>query len=184
MPSSCTETLQGRACAYLSERKLTVYHPVDSLNDTDYHNGGSKHYNAVRHVRPPTPRCELDVAHGRHHIRHGHRAGGSHQLEYSTEIAGQEADEGGTADEPRAEEDVAAHAERTIGVKVRLHHLSADKGLQGQRRQHVEAEAQPRHVDHGVVCGEVVQDVAQCLVAKHEEAGKGHYEARQRRDTD
>ena len=64
-----------------------------------------------------------------------------------------------------------------VGVKVGDHDLAADKGLEGQRRQHVEAEAQAGHVDHGVVGREVVEHVAQRLVAKREEAAERHDEA-------
>lgn len=69
------------------------------------------------------------------------------------------------------------HVERFAREVVVEHDLAADKGLERQRGEHVEAEAQARDVDHGVVRGEVVEHVAQGLVAEGEEAGEGHEEA-------
>lgn len=67
--------------------------------------------------------------------------------------------------------------EALIRIPVRQHDFATHKRLEWQRGQHVEPEAQPRNVDHAVVGGEIVEDIAEGLVAKGEEAGESHGKA-------
>ena len=69
------------------------------------------------------------------------------------------------------------HVERLAREVVVEHDLAADEGLEGQGGEHVEAEAQAGHVDHDVVAGEIVEHVADGLVAKGEEARERHEHA-------
>lgn len=52
------------------------------------------------------------------------------------------------------------HVEGLVREEVCQHHFTADKCLQGQGGEHVEAKAKTCNVDHGVVCGKVVEDIA------------------------
>lgn len=61
------------------------------------------------------------------------------------------------------------------------HDLAAHKGLKRQRGEHVEPEAEPCNRHHGVVGREVVEHIAQRLVAKGQEAREGHEEAGEHR---
>lgn len=67
--------------------------------------------------------------------------------------------------------------EGAIGIEVRLHDLAADESLEGHGGEHVEAEAEAGDVDHGVVAAEIVEHVAEGLVAEDEKAGQRHDEA-------
>lgn len=69
------------------------------------------------------------------------------------------------------------HIERLPREIVVEHDLAADKSLERERGQHVQAETQPRHVDHRVVGGEIIEHIAQGLVAKGEKPREGHQQA-------
>lgn len=73
------------------------------------------------------------------------------------------------------------HVERLPGEIVIEHHLSTDEGFQGERREHVQPKAQPCDIHHRVVGREVVEYVAERLVAKGEEARKRHEHAGEHR---
>lgn len=69
---------------------------------------------------------------------------------------------------------MSVHVEGLIREEVSHHNLAANKSLEGQCSEHVEAEAQTGNVDHGVVRGEVVQHISKCLVAKGEKSTESH----------
>jgi len=52
------------------------------------------------------------------------------------------------------------HVERFVGEPVVEHYFAADEGFEGEGGEHVEAETETGDVYHGVVGGEVVEDVA------------------------
>lgn len=52
------------------------------------------------------------------------------------------------------------HVERLPGEPVIKHDFSTDEGFERESSEHVESETETRDVDHGVVGGEVVEDVA------------------------
>lgn len=162
------------SCQFLPDTlrsvQLTVDHLVNRLNHTDHHHRTAKHNDPVRQIRSPTPRRQLDITHRRHDIRHGHRTRRTDQLKYRTKITSQKTNKRSTTNKSRTKQDVTLHREGSVRVKVRLHNLAADKRLQGHGGEHVEAEAQTCDVDHGVVAGEVVEDVAEGFVAEDEEA--------------
>lgn len=68
------------------------------------------------------------------------------------------------------------HVERIPGEPVVEHDLPTDKGFQRQSGEHVQPEAEAGDVDHGVVGGEVVEDVSEGAVAESQEADEGHEE--------
>ena len=63
---------------------------------------------------------------------------------------------------------------RLAGEVVLGHDFAAHEALERQSRDHVQAKAQARNVDHDVVCREVVQHVAFGHVAKRKVAAEGH----------
>lgn len=64
-----------------------------------------------------------------------------------------------------------------LGEPVIIHHLPADEAFEREGGEHVETEAEPRHVDEDIVGGEVVEDISLGQGTKGEEAGKRHGEA-------
>lgn len=52
------------------------------------------------------------------------------------------------------------HIERLSWEPVIEHHFTADEGFEGESGEHVEPETETRYVDHRVVGGEVVENVA------------------------
>lgn len=128
-----------------------MYHFIYRLNHTNDHDDNSKHHHCRSHVCAPAPRRQLNVAHGRQDVRHGHGTGCAHELKDDAQVARQHAQSRSTCNQCRADDEMPPDIKRLVGVKVRNHDLAADKCLQRQSRQHVEAKAQPRNVDHGVV---------------------------------
>merc|ERR1712000_211911 len=55
---------------------------------------------------------------------------------------------------------------------------AADEGLQRERGEHVQPEAETCDINPGVVAGEVVEHVAEGLVAEDEKPGQRHDETR------
>lgn len=69
------------------------------------------------------------------------------------------------------------HVEWLTGEPVIQHDFATDESFEREGGEHVEAEAEPGNVYHGIVGGEVVEDVALRERAEGEEAGEGHEEA-------
>lgn len=63
---------------------------------------------------------------------------------------------------------------RFIGKPVFVHDFTTHKSLEWQCGEHVEPEEEASDVHHQVVVGEVVEHVAQRLIAKGEIAGECH----------
>lgn len=74
------------------------------------------------------------------------------------------------------------HVEWLAGEVIIEHHLSTDECLQGEGREHVQTKAKPCNVHHRVVGWEIVEHIAQRLVAKGQEARKRHEHAGEHRD--
>lgn len=159
------------------QRDTTFNHLSNGLQHTHSHDGTPKRHDDPGHVRLPRPRGQLDVAQRRQDVGHGGGARAADQVKDGADVARQQAQHHGAEDQARGEEQVQVHVEGLAGKVVVEHDLAADKGLERQGREHVEAEAQPRDVDHGVVGGEVVEHIALRLVAEGEEPGERHDEA-------
>jgi hypothetical protein len=78
---------------------------------------------------------------------------------------------------------VSIGMKRLVCEPVFVHHLSAYKGFERQRGEHVEPEKETGNVHHQVVVREVVEHVAKRLVTKGEVARQCHNKARNQRDT-
>lgn len=70
-----------------------------------------------------------------------------------------------------------------IGKPEVVHNLAADEGFEGQRGQHVQAKEKAGDVDHEIVVGEVIEQIAFCLVTKGKVAKKSHCQACNQRDS-
>lgn len=57
-----------------------------------------------------------------------------------------------------------------LGEPVVVHDFSAHEGFKWKGRKHVEAETQPRNVDHEIIVGKVVEHVAEGLVTERKVA--------------
>lgn len=161
---------------------LTFDNLSNRLKCRNDHNAAPKRHNRHGHVRLPRPTRQLDVAKRWQDIGHGARARRADELKYGPQIARRDAEHHGRDDQARAKDEVQIHVEGLAGEVVVEHDLTAHKGLERERREHVEPKTQPRHVDHGVVGGEVVEDVAERLVAEGEETGQGHQQASEHAD--
>lgn len=68
---------------------------------------------------------------------------------------------------------------RFLGKVVVVHHLTAHKALQRQRRKHVQAKTKSGDLHNQMsLCWKVVQYVALCLVAKCKKPRNSHDETR------
>lgn len=74
------------------------------------------------------------------------------------------------------------HIKRLGREPIVEHDFAADEGFERKSSEHVEAETEACNVDHGVVGGEVIEDVALGEGAEGEEAGEGHKEASEHGD--
>lgn len=156
--------------------RLTVDHLVNRLEKANHHHCRPKHHSPISKVSPPTPRRQLDITHGRKNVRHGYRARCANQLEHCSQITRQQTQRHRTAHQGRAHDDVPLEVEVIVRPEVREHDLAADKGLKGEGGKHVEAKGETGDVDHGIIAREVVQDVAESLVAEGEETSERHDE--------
>lgn len=67
---------------------------------------------------------------------------------------------------------------RFVWEIVLVHDLPADEGLKRQRGEHVQTEEETCDVHHHVVVWEVVEHIAECLVAKGQVSRECHDETR------
>ena len=74
------------------------------------------------------------------------------------------------------------HVKRLAREPIVEDDFAADKGFKWEGSEHVESETKTGDIDHGVVRGKVVKDVAFREGAEGEEAGESHEQACQHRD--
>ena len=84
---------------------------------------------------------QFDKAHGRENVCERAGRGSADELKDDTEVAGEQRKSHGGCDERSGEDHVAIVVEWLERVIVQRHDLAADKGFEGQGREHVQAEA-------------------------------------------
>lgn len=155
---------------------------VEALEETDQHDDNSKCHRSHSQKRLPAPRTQLDITQWRQDISQRARTRSSNQLENLSQVASYQAHSHGAKYQRRCKDEMATSTERRLGVVVILHDLSADKSLERKSCEHVEAEAETSNVDHEIVAGKVVEDIALCLIFESKESSQGHDQTKDHRD--
>lgn len=139
---------------------LVAHNLVDGHDEANAHDDAAKRHDSTGKPRLPAPRGKPHVAQRRQNVRQRARARRANELKHGAQVAREQRERRGADDQAGGEDDVAVRVEGLAGEVVLCHDLAADKRLEGQRGQHVEAEAEARNVDENVVGREVVEDVA------------------------
>lgn len=152
------------------------------LNQTDAHHRTPKCNAHIGGIDlPGAASGEFDVAQRRQNVCQRTRTRSSHELEHDAQIAGDERHAHGGENQRGREDQVAIGVEVFGGKVVFCHDFSADEAFQWKCGEHVQAKAESSDVDHEVVVGEVVQNIALCLASKYQVPCEGHDETRNHR---
>lgn len=113
-----------------------------SLYHTHTHDNQSKNNTKIGgDFFPAAGGAEFDVAEGRENVRQRGRTGGSNQFEDTAEIARYQCQDHGCHNQGSGEDQVSVRVKWLIREVVSCHDGSADKSLQGQGSQHIQAKA-------------------------------------------
>ena len=196
----CGRRQLRRRPIYIFPSTSTSYEFHNTHDNADDHNGNAKRNRRVRGQNLP-PRAtrsssiltrtamvveELDIAGRRDDIRHSTCAGRAHQFEHDPQVLGDQTHGDRGAHRRRGDPEMPLPRRRLCAVVLRpevvQRDFAADEAFERERGQHVQPEAETRDVYHGVVRGEVVEQVSLCQGAEGEEAGERHQQAEEEAD--